>query len=97
MVVCTFFGGMFPLPQNPFENFNPAKHYGAKAPELQNPQRRPPRKAGATKPRRHQPSFSTLAKSSSTGVERPKIVTETFKRLWSLSISSTVPLKLANG
>src|SRR5271157_3626571 len=43
------------------------------------------------------PSFSTLAKSSSTGVERPKIVTETFRRLWSLSISSTVPLKLANG
>jgi hypothetical protein len=27
------------------------------------------------------PNFSTLAKSSSTGVERPKIVTETFKRL----------------
>jgi hypothetical protein len=27
------------------------------------------------------PSFSTLAKSSSTGVERPKIVTETFSRL----------------
>src|SRR5580704_2489516 len=44
-----------------------------------------------------QPSFSTLAKSSSTGVERPKIVTETFSRLWSLSISSTVPLKFANG
>src|ERR1700722_15138761 len=44
-----------------------------------------------------QPSFSTLAKSSSTGVERPKIVTETFSRLWSLSISSTVPLKFAKG
>src|SRR6266481_1395034 len=44
-----------------------------------------------------QPSFSTLAKSSSTGVERPKIVTETFSRLWSLSISSTLPLKFANG
>src|SRR5215472_1483047 len=44
-----------------------------------------------------QPSFSTLAKSSSTGVERPKIVTETFRRLWSLSISSTLPLKFANG
>ena len=43
------------------------------------------------------PSFSTLAKSSSTGVERPKIVTDTFNRLWSLSISSTVPLKFANG
>src|SRR5438034_6647898 len=43
------------------------------------------------------PSFSTLAKSSSTGVERPKIVTETFNRLWSLSISSTLPLKFANG
>jgi hypothetical protein len=28
-----------------------------------------------------QPSFSTLAKSNSTGVERPKIVTETFSRL----------------
>src|SRR5579859_1377416 len=28
-----------------------------------------------------QPSFSTLAKSSSTGVERPNIVTETFSRL----------------
>ena len=27
------------------------------------------------------PSFSTLAKSSSTGVDRPKIVTETFNRL----------------
>src|SRR5581483_5456854 len=43
------------------------------------------------------PSFSTLAKSSSTGVERPKIVTETFSRLWSVSTSSTVPLKFANG
>src|SRR5262249_30472274 len=42
-------------------------------------------------------SFSTEAKSSSTGVDRPKIVTETFKRLWSLSMSSTVPLKFANG
>ena len=28
-----------------------------------------------------QPSFSTLAKSNSTGVERPKIVTDTFNRL----------------
>jgi hypothetical protein len=28
-----------------------------------------------------QPSFSTLAKSNSTGVDRPKIVTETFNRL----------------
>src|SRR5579859_476071 len=37
MVVCTFFGGIFPLPQNPFENFNPAKHYGAKAPRLHRP------------------------------------------------------------
>jgi len=27
------------------------------------------------------PAFSTLAKSNSTGVDRPKIVTETFKRL----------------
>jgi hypothetical protein len=27
------------------------------------------------------PNFSTLAKSNSTGVDRPKIVTETFNRL----------------
>src|SRR5258707_1408779 len=47
--------------------------------------------------RSNQLNFSTLAKSSSTGVERPKMVTETFNRLWSLSISSTVPLKFANG
>src|SRR5262249_15440760 len=54
------------------------------------------RKAAPTRSK-PQPSFSTLAKSSSTGVERPKIVTDTFKRLWSLSISSTVPLKFAKG
>src|ERR1700675_5137971 len=57
MVVCTFFGGMFPLPQEFFAAG------GAEAPPLQNDC--------------VYPSFSTLAKSSSTGVERPKTVTDT--------------------
>src|SRR6185437_7931357 len=41
--------------------------------------------------------FSTLPNSSSTGVERPKIVTMTFRVSRSSLISSTIPLKLANG
>src|ERR1700683_3871421 len=42
-------------------------------------------------------TFSTCAKSSSTGVERPKIVTETFSVLRSEFTSSTTPVKFANG
>src|SRR6185437_769630 len=42
-------------------------------------------------------TFSTCAKSSSTGVERPKIVTETFNVLRSEFTSSTTPVKFANG
>ena len=40
---------------------------------------------------------STCSNSSSTGVARPKIDTETFTRLRSKSSSSTSPLKVANG
>ncbi len=40
---------------------------------------------------------STCSNSSSTGVARPKIDTDTFTRLRSKSSSSTTPLKLANG
>src|SRR5687767_2312511 len=42
-------------------------------------------------------NFSTCKKSSSTGVERPKIVTMTFSVLRSRLTSSTMPLKLVNG
>src|SRR5690348_11637610 len=42
-------------------------------------------------------TFSTCAKSSSTGVERPKIVTVTFSVLRSVFTSSTTPVKLMNG
>src|SRR6185437_17156947 len=41
--------------------------------------------------------FSTLPNSSSTGVERPKIVTITFRVSRSSFTSSTTPLKLAKG
>src|SRR6185437_6866577 len=41
--------------------------------------------------------FSTLLNSNSTGVERPKIVTMTFRVSRSSFTSSTTPLKLANG
>ena len=41
--------------------------------------------------------FSTCKKSSSTGVERPKIVTMTFSVFLSRLTSSTTPLKLVNG
>src|SRR3546814_16426982 len=40
---------------------------------------------------------STCSKSSSTGVARPKIDTDTLTLALSKSSSSTVPLKLANG
>jgi two-component system osmolarity sensor histidine kinase EnvZ len=40
---------------------------------------------------------STCSKSSSTGVARPKIETETLTRFFSKSSSSTAPLKLAKG
>lgn len=40
---------------------------------------------------------STCSNSSSTGVARPKIDTDTFTRPRSKSSSSTTPLKLANG
>ncbi len=40
---------------------------------------------------------STCSNSSSTGVARPKIETETFTRPFSKSSSSTMPLKLAKG
>ena len=42
-------------------------------------------------------SFSTCRKSSSTGVDRPKIVTITLSVLRSRFTSSTMPLKLVNG
>ena len=44
-----------------------------------------------------QATFSTWAKSNSTGVDRPKIVTETFSVLRSVFTSSTTPVKFANG
>ena len=40
---------------------------------------------------------STCSKSSSTGVARPKIDTDTLTRFFSKSSSSTTPLKLAKG
>src|SRR4051812_31563371 len=40
---------------------------------------------------------STCSNSSSTGVARPKMETETFTRPFSKSSSSTIPLKLAKG
>src|SRR3569623_1251850 len=52
-------------------------------------------------PRRGRPNSyferSTCSNSSSTGVARPKIDTDTLTRLLSKSSSSTMPLKLANG
>ena len=42
-------------------------------------------------------TFSTWLNSSSTGVERPKIVTITFKVSRSSFTSSTMPWKVANG
>src|SRR5690606_22699205 len=50
-------------------------------------------------PKPENPYFdsSTCSKSSSTGVARPKIDTDTLTRFFSKSSSSTVPLKLAKG
>ena len=42
-------------------------------------------------------ALSTWLYSSSTGVARPKIETETLRRAASSSTSSTTPEKLANG
>ena len=42
-------------------------------------------------------SLATWAKSSSTGVSRPKMLTRTFSLSWSSLISEIVPLKSANG
>ena len=54
-------------------------------------------KSGMTSLMARHLTLSTCSNSSSTGVARPKIDTDTFTRPRSKSSSSTTPLKLANG